>query len=162
MGINKKQLMKLIKDDMEKYKNTLGRSLAGQFRDELTLTATNAMGAFYGDYPAKKYKRHYYNFMENSFRSYYSNPHNTIFRGGVELTPSAMDSIYDEPVEIVFNDVFELGYHGPQDFAPAQMSPSPLRIVLDKQNEIYKNPMKYIDKAKKVADGGNYTVLKFG
>lgn len=45
MSIDKKQLMKLIKDDMEKYKNTLGRSLAGQFRDELTLAATNAMGA---------------------------------------------------------------------------------------------------------------------
>lgn len=159
---NKKIILKLIKDDMEKYKNTLGRSLAGQFRDELTLAATNAMGAFYGDYSPKKYKRHYYNFMENSFRPYYSNPHNTIFRGGVELTPSAMDSIYDEPVELVFNDVFELGYHGPQEFAPAQMSPSPLRIVLDKQEYIHKNPMKYIEKAKKVADGGSYKVLKFG
>ena len=162
MSINKKDLMNLIRNDMEKYKNTLGRSLAGQFRDELTLAATNAMGAFYGDYTPKRYKRHYYNFMENAFRKYYSNPHNTIFRGGVELTPGALDDIYGEEVEIVFDDVFEFGFHGPSEFAPARMDRPPLRRVYDKQEEIYKNPKKYIDKAKKAAEGGNYTVLKFG
>lgn len=154
-------IIHLIEQDFELYKNSLGRNLAGQFRNELTLAATNAMGEFYGDYTPHKYKRHYYNFMEYAFRKYYSNPHNKIFRGGVELTPELLKDIYVESPDTVFEDVFMGGYHGPNEYAPKQMKKSPLEMVYEKQKEIYKNPMPYIERAKEKAKKENYKVLQF-
>lgn len=158
---NKRIIMKLIESDLDHYKNTLGRSLAGQFRDELTLAATNAMGEFYGDYTPNQYKRHYYNFMEYAFRKYYSNPHNSIFRGGVELTPNLLKDIYAESTDKVYEDVFIEGYHGPNEYAPKKKEKSPLEMIYEKQNEIYKDPMPYIERAKEIAKKGKYKILQF-
>ena len=151
-------------DYLEKYSKEVGRITAVDIRDELTETAFNAIVAFYESYTPRSYKRHYYNFLEKSFRKYYSNAHGTIFRGGVELTPQLMDNIYQssagyspaQVTEQVFDTVYA-GFHGVAStqiypgeaprFSPAVMRPSPMELILSKRDEIENNLDKYIQKA---------------
>ena len=154
-----------LKDYLEKYTKEVSRITAGTIRDELTETAFYAIVQFYEDYSPKHYKRHYYNFLEKSFRKYYSNAHGNVYRGGVEFTPQLMDDIYQsskgyssaEVTEQVFDTVYA-GFHGvsstqiyPQGFAPRfiphVMSPSPMEIILDRRDEIVDNLQDYILKA---------------
>jgi len=147
----------LIKD-LKKYTNSVCVSLASQVRDELNITAAKAIEDFYNHYRPKNneplyYKRHYYNFRNNSFTKYYKNPHNSIVRGGVELTPYELDDLYRADTEYVFNLVY-LGYHGNVKMFPHQVSnvppimePNPLTIILNKRNDIIGNINHYKDNA---------------
>lgn len=151
-----------IEADLRKYANSVCRNAASEIADELTESALFAMGAFYSDYSPEKYSRHYYNFMNRSFRRYYSNPHNKIFRGGVEYTPSLMSSIYSDPVENVFIDVVGMGSHGPYDFTKVSpMNKSPMQMVVEDRDNIVKNIDLYISKAKDKAQKESYSVLTF-
>lgn len=100
---------------IKEYASNVARNVAGQIRDDLFKEAKLAIEAFYNSYSPKYYRRHYYNFYNKSFKKYYSNAHGTIYRGGVELTPENLDSIYRAPAEFVFETVYA-GYHGPADF----------------------------------------------
>ena len=118
MGLNSVNISGL-KDYLERYAKEVGHLTAADIRDELTDTAFYAIVRFYEDYSPTSYKRHYYNFLEKSFRKYYSNAHGTIYRGGVELTPQLMDNIYQSSsgysdsqiTEQVFDTVYA-GFHG--------------------------------------------------
>lgn len=154
-----------LKDYLEKYTKEVGRIAAANIRDELTETAFNAIVQFYEDYSPKSYQRHYYNFLEKSFRKYYSNAHGNIFRGGVEFTPQLMDDIYQsskgysssQVTEQVFDTVYA-GFHGvasTQIYPPGTeprviphvMSPSPMELIMNKRDDIENNLDKYIQKA---------------
>lgn len=148
----------LIKD-LKTYSTAICVSLASQVRDEMYKEAQFAIDAFYNDYEPLYYKRHFYNFKKNSFKKYYKNPHNSIVRGGVELTPYEMDDLYRLETEYVFSLVY-VGYHGnaaifPHNVSniPPIMSPSPLEMLLDKRDHIVGNIGNYkgqaIDKAGK-------------
>ena len=97
------------------YANNVARTVAGQIRDDLYDEAKLAIEEFYNSYNPKYYRRHYYNFYNKSFKKYYSNAHGTIYRGGIELTPENLDSIYRAPTDLVFETVYA-GFHGPADF----------------------------------------------
>lgn len=97
------------------YASNVARSVAGQIRDDLFDEAKLAIEAFYNSYSPKYYRRHYYNFYNKSFKKYYSNAHGTIYRGGIELTPENLDSIYRASTDLVFDTVYA-GLHGPADF----------------------------------------------
>lgn len=148
-----------MKDEIEKMINDYGKKvcskMAGLIRDELTETAQNAIAAFYNDYDPKYYSRHYTNFQKRSFRKYYSNPHNKIFTGGVELTPGLLEEYYQEDADVVFDSVYA-GFHGPMGYdvnpskkqiLPHRMQPSPMDMILDKREEILDNVDYYRDKA---------------
>ena len=142
-----------FKGQLEKYCRNVCRITAGQIRDELTEEAMYSIAAFYSDYSPIKYKRHYYNFMDRSYKKYYSNAHNTIYRGGVEFTPDSMADIYTKypvhsysPAE-VFSSVVESGIHGPEllyrtdgsvveNVLAPLMDESPMEMVLKKKDEI--------------------------
>lgn len=153
-----------LKDYLEKYAKEVGRITAADIRDELTDAAFNAIVKFYESYSPRSYRRHYYNFLEKSFRKYYSNAHGTIYRGGVEFTPQLMDDIYQsssgyspaQVTEQVFDTVYA-GFHGVAStqiypgsaprYSPPVMRPSPMELILSKRDEIEDNLDKYIQKA---------------
>lgn len=146
--------IKPLTDYLNKYTKEVSRKTAGLIRDELADTATSAIAEFYEHYTPKHYHRHYYNFKKNSFQKYYSNPHGTVYRGGIELTPDLMDDIYSSPTYQVFDTVYA-GFHGiasthiyprntEHQFVPPRMIPSPMEIILKKQKKIQANMQHYI------------------
>lgn len=145
---------------LEQYTKNILRITAASIRDELAETASSSLVAFYEHYTPRYYKRHYYNFLEYSYKKYYSNPHGTVYRGGIELTPDVMKNIYTIDTEQVFDTVFA-GFHGvasthmypegtAHQFVPPRMSPSPMEIILNKQKNIKNNIQQYILKAQQL------------
>jgi len=155
-----------LDEQIKNYVNSVASKTAGIIADDLTDEASSSISDFYNDYEPKYYRRHYYNLKENGFRRYYRNPHNTIFYGGVELTPEKMDDLYNAPPEQVFNTVMD-GFHGVASmissgnadmgfvrqttFVP-RMIPSPMDMLLDKRQYIEKNIDKYIEKAQRMVN----------
>lgn len=137
------EITKELYDDLKKYSTQFCVGMATQVRDDLTKSAAVAIESFYQDYEPLFYHRHYYNFRDKSFKKYYENRHNHIVRGGVYLSPELMDSVYQDPVEQVFDMVYH-GYHGvasgfnaPYSFTPVHvMSPSPLEIIEESRDVI--------------------------
>lgn len=133
-------------DDLKKYGKNFCVGMASKVRDKLTMAAAIAIESFYQDYTPIYYKRHYYNFRDNSFRKFYENKHGQIIRGGVELSPDSMDSLYQDPKEEVFDMVYA-GYHGvasgfnsPYTFTPVHiMQPSPLEIIKISRDNLIKH-----------------------
>ena len=129
--------------DLKKYGEQFCVGMATQVRDKLTISAAVAIESFYQDYKPIYYARHYYNFRDNSFKKFYENKHGHIVRGGVELSPENMDSIYQDPKEEVFDMVYA-GYHGvasgfnaPYTFTPVPiMRSSPLEIIEEASDSI--------------------------
>lgn len=151
--------------DLKKYSSSVCISLATQVRDEMYKEAQFAIEEFYNDYEPLYYKRHYNNFRKNSFEKYYKNPHNSIVRGGIELTPYNMNDLYRADTEYVFNLVY-LGFHGnvnmfPHNIynVPPTMNPSPLDILLDKRESLIKNINDYKDMAINKAKNQQYIFL---
>ena len=167
---NKVHITADLKTDLNKFSVEVSKALAKQVRYEMLETAQDAIVRFYADYTPVRYKRHYYNFLENSFRGYYKNPHNQIIRGGIELNPEFMDNIYDkkrtsESTEIVFNLVYA-GYHGDitatgHGYEIPPMNPSPLDIINTKHRYIIENIKKYQNGAFLKASGESYKTLRF-
>lgn len=165
MRTNKVNIEKELLDDLKKYASTVCVSLAGQVRDELYETARYAIDEFYNDYIPLSYRRHYYNFINKSLFKYYKNPHNSIIRGGVELSPDQMDDLYRAEKEYVFDLVYH-GFHGnvealPNSISniPPVMNPSPLDILYDKRDYLINNINDYKDTAINKANSNSYSTL---
>lgn len=161
---NKIHISSNLVADLQQYTKNVAKGMSMYVRDELTKTTRDAIEKFYSSWTPHTYNRHYYNFLENSFRPYYKNPHNTIIRGGVELTPYLMDDIYysiaknskskyestpgidsNEPklTDYIFNLVY-MGYHGNismlnSNLSVARMSPSPYDLIMDKRDYLLNN-----------------------
>jgi hypothetical protein len=154
--------------DLKKYASSVCVSLAGKVRDEMYEEAQLAIDTFYSHYDPLYYKRHEYNFKKNSFKKYYKNPHNSIVRGGVELTPYEMDDLYRADTEYIFNLVY-LGYHGNVNMLPHKgsilnippvMEPDPFTILLNKRDYLVENIDKYKNEALNKAGKQQYSTLK--
>lgn len=167
MAKNKVNINNDLIQDLKTYATSVCTSLAGQVRDEMYKEAHFAIDEFYNDYEPIYYKRtkNHYNFKKNSFKKYYKNPHNSIIRGGLELTPYELDDLYRADKEYVFNLVY-LGYHGNVNMfphtiynTPPVMEPSPLDILLDKRDFIVKNINDYKDNAINKAKKQKYSFL---
>jgi len=172
---NKVHITADLKTDLNKFSVEVSKELAKQVRQEMLETAQDAIARFYASYTPVRYKRHYYNFIKNSFRGYYKNPHNQIIRGGIELTPYLMDDIYSGTskykeaggniTDYVFNLVYS-GYHGNIPMlgnggeAP-RMEPSPLDLIINKRRYIVENIKTYKHGAFLKASGESYKTLRF-
>ena len=174
-GKNKVHITADLKTDLNSFAVEVSKQLAKQVRQEMLEAAQTAIIKFYTSWSPEKYKRHYYNFMENSFRGYYKNPHNQIIRGGVELTPYLMDDIYKgsskykeaggDITEYVFNLVYS-GYHGNIPMLGkggyvVRTEPTPLEIIIKKRNYIVENIKTYKKDAISKANEGSYKTLRF-
>ena len=165
MAKNKINIDNKLKQDLKKYASAVCTSLAGQFRDEMYKEAHFVIEDFYNDYEPIYYNRHYNNFRKNSFKKHYKNPHNSIIRGGIELTPNELDDLYRADKEYVFNLVY-LGYHGNVNMfphtisnVPSIMEPSPLDILLNKRDSLIENINDYKDESINKAKKQKYTFL---
>lgn len=168
---NKIRITSDLKTDLKTFSTAVSKQLAKYVRDEMLIESYKAIMQFYADYKPKIYQRHYYNFLENSYRGYYKNPHNQIIRGGVELTPYLMDDIYTGTTEYkdsggditdyVFNLVYS-GYHGNMAMMGKgetyRMNPSPLEIIQNKRDQIVKEIHKYNNIK---PNEGSYKTLRF-
>lgn len=148
-----------IETQLKKYANRTASAAAGKVRDDLYKEAQNVIAMFYSHYNPDYYKRHYWNFEDNSFRKYYSNKHSSIFYGGIELTPQLMKDVYQDNTQEVFDTVFA-GFHGPAgmfvapktfSLIPPRMKPSPMQRLLDKRKKMIEKKDNYIAYGKKVA-----------
>ena len=163
---NKIDLSGLERDLKKYFYKTLSHT-ASIIADELTEEARFSIDMFYKDYRPLYYHRHYYNFQKNSFKRYYSNPHGKNYAGGVDLTPDRMDDIYRDPVNEVFDMVYA-GFHGPSSafVSPKTftvtpiMTPSPMDIILKKQEKIAEQIEDYVIKGQNAAAKEKYAVLK--
>lgn len=152
--------------DLKNYGSSICVSLATQVRDEMFETAKGAIDDFYEHYPNPiKYNRNKYNFKKKSFIKYYKNPHNTIVRGGIELTPDKIDNIYGVDPTYVFDLVYS-GHHGNVEAFPHSiynippvMSPSPMEILEDKKQYIIDHIGNYKNIALQNARRGNYSTF---
>ena len=102
MSKNKITINSNLIQDLKTYSTTVCVSLATQVRDVMYDEAKTAIALFYASYDPIYYNRRYYNFENNSFKKYYSNPHGSIVRGGVELTPNNLDDIYRADASYIF------------------------------------------------------------
>lgn len=167
MRKNKVTVTDDLKDDLKRYSGEVCKSLATRTRDTLYEISQMAIEAFYDDYDPVSYRRHYYNFRNNSFSKLYKNPHNSVFRGGVLLSYEDMDNIYQDSTQEVFDLVYA-GIHGvaggfvsPKSFSriPPVMNPSPLEMIRIKQKHIVDNIEDYKDSAVRAAEKLKYKTL---
>ena len=149
-----------FKKELQKYSNSFIKGIAQKVKEELIQTAFNAIVRFYTSWSPKYYERHYYNFMDYSFKGYYKNPHNMIVRGGVELTPYRMRDIYEDPTQEVFDLVYQ-GFHGMAGITNPnipRMNPSPIQLLYLRRDNIVKNISIY-EKYGYGNSGGNYNTF---
>lgn len=165
-------ITKKLNDEIREYTVKMTSNMSRTIEDKLIQTASNAINAFYEHYTPKYYSRHYYNFEKYSFKGYYRNPHNSVVRGGVELTPYRLQPIYDYDPEGVFQDVYN-GIHGfagdtviegigggrRKIKAPPVMSPSPLDIIYGERDRLVKNINRYKVNAQKKIEN-NFTTFR--
>ena len=168
MRKNKVNISDELVNDLKKFSGEVSKALAINSRELLFDTSKRAVEYFYNTYDPVSYKRHYYNFRENSFKKYYKNPHGSIYRGGVVLSHESMDDIYQDSTEEVF-DMFWHGIHGvasgfvsPKSFSviPPVTQPSPLEMVEMQRKDIVDNINDYKDTAIEEANKQSYTTIR--
>lgn len=160
---NKINISNTLQKELSDYTTKFCKNIATIVRDELTNTTMNAIAYFYTSWTPKTYERHYYNFMDYSFKKYYANPHNSIIRGGVELTPYRMKNIYEDPVSEVFDLVYH-GFHGASAAINGNspiMKPHPLDRIINYRDAIVKNISLYEIYGYKNASGKYNTFTTF-
>ena len=171
MKKNKITISNKLIEDLKTYTTQVCVGMASFIRDEMNECAQQAIEYFYDGYRPKNgeplyYHRHYDNFRKRSFKKYYNNPHNSIIRGGVELTPNELEDVYRADTDYVFNLVYA-GYHGsvwtfPHEIknVPPVTNPSPLDILLDRRLELVNNIDKYSKYGINRARKQSYSTIK--
>ncbi len=102
----------LVKQDIRKYANNYMRHLATILGEEMVDATRDIIQEFYKDYDPVRYRRHYYNLENQSFRRYYSNRHGgRTHVCGVQFTPELMDDLYVADTDQVLSSVLD-GFHG--------------------------------------------------
>ena len=147
----------IIKKELEKELKDLSKQVvigAANFtRDALTDAAYEAFERFYCDYaPAPyglgtnyKWKFHTpsgtpwdydrtYNILRNGIHKFEEK--GTVRRGGVEINPNLLDDVYDYSPELLFDNIYESGWHGVMGNGIPSMSPTPKEIIEEKYDFI--------------------------
>lgn len=165
-------LRQILKRDLEKYANNVAKGTAQKIADELTLVTKNAIEDFYNQYnpedPSLHNGRVYYyrnwNFRE-VYHRYYKKGTN-VYNGGVRFSfpPDVYTGTLSDPMS-VFVRVIYSGAHGIASRTHPNkvptMSPSPMRLILNKRDEIVKNQQKYFQYGIALAQRDSYEYMKF-
>lgn len=158
-----------LSEEIKRYSQEIAKNLAIHTREEFFNEANKAITKFYSHYEPISYRRHQpigAN-IRKSFRKYYSNPHNSIYSGGIEISPEWMDDIYRADTDYIFNLIYA-GYHGSVwtfpfkvSNVPPVMEPGPLNIILDKRDSLIKNMPKIANKiAVETRRSGSYKYIE--
>lgn len=146
MDINIGIDLKNLEDRLKEFSRNLAKNMAIEVREKLYEEAPFCIQTYYSTWSPEYYKRHYYNLMDNSYSKYYSNPHNTVYRGGVRLSSSKMNDIYRLDTNEVFNMGWFTGehYHGIKGQPGIKIidyitSPAPYELLEEKKQEILNN-----------------------
>jgi len=147
----------IIKKELKKELKNLGKRVvaraADYTRDALTDAAYEAFERFYCDYTPAPYglgtnyrwkfytpsgtPRDYdrtYNILRNGIHKFEEK--GKVRRGGVEINPDWLEDNYkDASASLVFDTIYESGWHGPGHGIPS-MSPTPQEIINTKYNTI--------------------------
>lgn len=154
MEINIDIDLKNLEDRLKEFSKNIAKNMAIEVRERLYKEAPFCIQSYYSTWSPKHYKRHYYNLMDNSYLKYYSNPHNTVYRGGVKLSSSNMADIYRLDTDEVFNMGWITGehYHGISGNPGVKIidyvtSPTPYKYLEEEKQKILNN----IDEIKNIA-----------
>lgn len=160
--------------DLKEYSRNVCKNSAIYAREELYKTAQSAIEYFYNTYTPGDYYKRNMNFLHSeddyewkdsesdfvysrtynlrkSYKKWYKNNHDSTYSGGVILSPEYMDDVYRADKELIFNLAYS-GYHGLNTWTssarPASpfyvTQPSPLEMIEDKANQLFKRPDKMI------------------
>lgn len=159
----------LLEQDLRNLQSNIAKYTIQKMADDLTKECEKAIETFYSQYDPEDpslhngrvyYYRHW-NFRK-SYKRYYDN-HDPKFVGGVELLIDSLPNVYEgtnSDPRSVFGRVY-LGYHGIASFqgrAPI-MSPSPMRLIVEKYYEILNNKDEYFDEAVSKALKNSYNII---
>ena len=154
MGIKINFDINSIEEKLKRYSKEIAKNMAIEVRERLYEEAISCILIYYSGWEPEYYKRHYYNLTIDSYEKYYSNPHNTVYRGGVKLSPNGMSDIYRLSTQEVFNMGWFTGehYHGIKGVPGVKIidhitSPTPYELLEKKKQEILDN----IDEIKNIA-----------
>ena len=138
--------------ELKKQIPSVMRNAASTIADELTDFTRTTMFDFYSFHP-RRYRR-FYGLRNKSYRRFYRNPHNSVYRGGVELVPdygSSYPSVFRNSGKImsanaIFSYAYYEGMHGntpelEKAFGhplthPPIMNPAPQDRIEKKRDEI--------------------------
>lgn len=160
MADNIDSLFNKIKKDVQEK----ARRATSKIADELVLETKMALAYFYNSYHPTRYTHRQQSILSSGFKRYYKNPHNTIYYGGVELTPEANSGSYHANYypdhraiapSYIANLIYE-GRHGATEMFPEwvrahitnyppKMSPTPRERLDKKIEEIGNNLDKYFN-----------------
>ena len=162
-----------LKSDVSKFVHNFSSNLAHKISDEMAKEYQYVIDRFYSEYDPEYYVRHSKRGMrpglEKTYRKYYTNKHNSIYYGGIEISPDRMYDDYRDSKEDVLSS-FLSGYHG-RPSAGIESSLLPYKHMLrfrdqlinalrDMDNKGYStNPI--ISKAKAEAASLGYKMVKF-
>ena len=111
----KMDFMDALNSDVRMLSHALSSSLAHKISDEMEQEYQYIIEKFYSEYNPEYYVRHSERGMNpglnKTFKTYYKNPHNTIYYGGIEITSENMYNDYHDSKEKVLGSFLD-GYHG--------------------------------------------------
>lgn len=169
----KMNFLKDLKSDVAKFTHSFSSNLAHKISDEMANEYQYVIDRFYSEYDPEYYVRHSERGMrpglEKTYKKYYKNPHNSIYYGGIEISPDRMYDDYRDSKEDVLNS-FLNGYHGrPSAHIESSLLPYKHMIrfrnqLIDALRDINKdgfstNPI--ISEAKAEAASLNYQLVEF-
>ena len=169
----KMNFLKDLKNDVSKFAHNFSSNLAHKISDEMAKEYQYVIDSFYSEYDPEYYVRHSARGMrpglEKTYKKYYTNKHNSIYYGGIEISTDRMYDDYRDSKENVLNS-FLNGYHG-RPSAGIESSLLPYRHMLRFRNQLIDalrdmndekhltNPI--ISEAKAEASGLGYKIVKF-
>ena len=162
-----------LKNDVSKFAHNFSSNLAHKISDEMAKEYQYVIDRFYSEYDPEYYVRHSERGMKpglnKTYKKYYTNKHNSIYYGGIEISPDRMYDDYRDSKEKVLSS-FLNGYHG-RPSAGIESSLLPYRHMIrfrdqlinalrDMNNQGFStNPI--ISKAKAEASDLGYKIVKF-
>ena len=117
MGVTnfKMDFMDALKSDVKMLSHSLSSNLAHKISDEMAREYQYVIDRFYSEYDPEYYVRHSERGMRpgliKTFKKYYTNKHNSIYYGGIEITSDNMYDDYRDSKEKVLSSFLD-GYHG--------------------------------------------------
>ena len=171
-----------LMEDLNKYGQRVCQYIASTGRDVLAARYENIIDRFYREYtrgddsrhqeddfyetfPYPLYIRHHDRGLNLSpglnltFRKYYRNPHNTIYRGGIIIDSEKMYNDYHADNDVVLKSFLD-GYHGPE-FMGIHKGTFPLKEILEFRDIIRENINEYFGAAaNRYAASFSYKILR--
>ena len=127
-----------LKGDVEKFAHKFSSGLAHKISDAMAEEYQYVIDKFYSEYDPEYYVRHSERGMKpglnKTYKKYYTNKHNSIYYGGIEISPDRMYDDYRDSKEKVLSSFLD-GYHG-RPSAGIESSLLPYKHMLRFRNQL--------------------------